>query len=100
MDPAKSECPSNTGGDQQANDNKYARSGQIVLRMPKFKQFSKGPGPKFVFSAPVVYINGLPWRMRIDRCVAHVGIYLHCDGDETDAAWSCRAAAQFSVVSK
>uniref|UniRef100_A0A183C2L2 BTB domain-containing protein n=1 Tax=Globodera pallida TaxID=36090 RepID=A0A183C2L2_GLOPA len=61
MDPAQFECPSNTGGaDQQPNDNKYERSGQSVYRMPNFKEFAAGRGPRDVLSVPVVYINGLP----------------------------------------
>uniref|UniRef100_A0A914H875 MATH domain-containing protein n=1 Tax=Globodera rostochiensis TaxID=31243 RepID=A0A914H875_GLORO len=95
----KCECPLNIGGDQ-ANDNKYKCRGQIVFRMPKFKQFSEGRGPKGVLSAPVVYINGLPWRINVRHCDAHVGLYLQCNNAiETDMAGICRAAFQFSIVS-
>ncbi|KAI3413255.1 hypothetical protein GPALN_010753 [Globodera pallida] len=98
MEPSKSQSSSNIGGDQ-AKNNKYKRSGQIVFRMPHFTAFSEGRGPNKVLSAPVVYINGLPWRMRIDHCADYVDLYLLCYGDETDMAWSCRAAYQFSVIS-
>uniref|UniRef100_A0A183C575 BTB domain-containing protein n=1 Tax=Globodera pallida TaxID=36090 RepID=A0A183C575_GLOPA len=75
MDPTNSQCPSNS--DQAAN----------------------GRRPKDVHSAPVVYINGLPWKIWVRHCDPYVGIYVKCIGDETDMAWNCRAASQFSIIS-
>uniref|UniRef100_A0A183BTF7 BTB domain-containing protein n=1 Tax=Globodera pallida TaxID=36090 RepID=A0A183BTF7_GLOPA len=98
MDPAQTECPSNTGGDQ-TNDNKYKRMGGIEFRLTNFKKFFKRCWPKYVLSEPVEYINGLPWRIRIDRYGAYVGFYLKCDGDTNDVIWNCRATFKLCVVS-
>uniref|UniRef100_A0A183CKG5 BTB domain-containing protein n=1 Tax=Globodera pallida TaxID=36090 RepID=A0A183CKG5_GLOPA len=97
MERHRLQSPSNSGGDQHKSE--YKRSGQIVYRMPNFRSFSEGRGPKEVLNASFEYINGLPWQIKIKRCDEHVGFYLHCGGDTTDVAWICRAAFQFSVVS-
>uniref|UniRef100_A0A183CR04 VWFD domain-containing protein n=1 Tax=Globodera pallida TaxID=36090 RepID=A0A183CR04_GLOPA len=70
---------------------------------PRFGQpISWGPR-----SSCTVNINGLPWQIMITGCECAgtaanptcIDIGLRCLGDKTDMAWSCRAAAQFSIVS-
>ncbi|KAL3105126.1 hypothetical protein niasHT_028798 [Heterodera trifolii] len=67
--------------------------------MTNFKAFSEGTEPKEVLSEPVVYINGLPWRILAKHNDdASFGLFLCCFGDETDMAWNCLANKQLSIV--
>ncbi|KAL3084829.1 hypothetical protein niasHT_031714 [Heterodera trifolii] len=75
------------------------RGGQIVFKMANFKSFSKGCGPKIVFSEPSVPINGMPWRIRVKHCDECVRVDLFCAADQNDMAWSCRAAFTVGVLS-
>ncbi|KAI3419131.1 hypothetical protein GPALN_006892 [Globodera pallida] len=100
MKRSRTQSSSNTGGDQ-AKDNKFKSSGQIMLRMSNFKKFSEGQGPKYVLSDPVEFINGLPWRIKIKLTGkgAYVGFFVFCDGDKSDLAWSCRATFHCKILS-
>uniref|UniRef100_A0A183CKG7 MATH domain-containing protein n=1 Tax=Globodera pallida TaxID=36090 RepID=A0A183CKG7_GLOPA len=83
MEPSESQSSSNIGGDQ-AKDNKFKHRGQIVFRMPNFRAFSVGRGPNEVFSEPVVFINGLPWRIKIKRVIeTYVGCFIECNGEKS-----------------
>ncbi|KAL3105113.1 hypothetical protein niasHT_028785 [Heterodera trifolii] len=88
--------------DQEQDDdvnNVYKHKGQIEFRMTNFKAFSEGTEPKEVLSEPVVYINGLPWRILAKHNDdASFGLFLCCFGDETDMAWNCLANKQLSVL--
>uniref|UniRef100_A0A183C567 BTB domain-containing protein n=1 Tax=Globodera pallida TaxID=36090 RepID=A0A183C567_GLOPA len=81
------------------------------MSMSNFKTFVKRRDRLAVMQSDTVDINGLPWVIAIATCkcegegtaadpnCVHIGIGIRCLGDKTDMAWSCRAAAQFSVVS-
>uniref|UniRef100_A0A183BRK3 BTB domain-containing protein n=1 Tax=Globodera pallida TaxID=36090 RepID=A0A183BRK3_GLOPA len=113
MKQTRTQSPS-TDADR-ARDKMYSRSGQILFQMSYFKTFVKrserpGIGRSIRSGAQpscTVNINGLSWQIMIKACECAgtaaiptcIDIGLHCLGDKTDMAWSCRAAAQFSVVS-
>ncbi|KAI3419127.1 hypothetical protein GPALN_006888 [Globodera pallida] len=64
-------------------DNKFKHQGQIAFRMPNLRPFSVGYGPNEVFSDPVEFINGFPWRIKIRRTIddTYVGFYVDCGGE-------------------
>uniref|UniRef100_A0A183C139 MATH domain-containing protein n=1 Tax=Globodera pallida TaxID=36090 RepID=A0A183C139_GLOPA len=76
------QCLSNSRGNQ-AKDNKFKHQGQIAFRMPNLRPFSVGYGPNEVFSDPVEFINGFPWRIKIRRTIddTYVGFYVDCGGE-------------------
>ncbi|KAI3419141.1 hypothetical protein GPALN_006902 [Globodera pallida] len=91
--------------------------GQILFQLTEFKAFVKrrdrtpeGNIRRGTESSDLVHINGLPWQIDVDVCECegtaanpnciHIDISLCCSGDETDMAWACRAAHQFSVFKK
>uniref|UniRef100_A0A914I330 BTB domain-containing protein n=1 Tax=Globodera rostochiensis TaxID=31243 RepID=A0A914I330_GLORO len=100
----------------------HKRSDQILFRVDKFKAFVRNrdlpPWLGGIRSGHTrshsININGLPWEMEIEACECvkeppatttnpdcfHIDVGLNCLGDENDMTWSCRAAAQFSVVNK
>ncbi|KAL3093735.1 hypothetical protein niasHS_006297 [Heterodera schachtii] len=96
----------NTNTDQQnEKGNKYKRSGQILFQMPYFRSFANYHYYKNRFNAreeklsPAEHINGLPWRISvINNSNQTMELYLKCDGDPNDLAWSCQASWNISIV--
>ncbi|KAL3109846.1 hypothetical protein niasHT_011149 [Heterodera trifolii] len=81
------------------DDNKFKRSGQILCSVIAFREFSEQGDSLDEF--PMGFINGLPWQILAKNCgdcIDCIGLYLECDGDPKDMAWSCLASWKFSVV--
>uniref|UniRef100_A0A183C565 BTB domain-containing protein n=1 Tax=Globodera pallida TaxID=36090 RepID=A0A183C565_GLOPA len=110
MKRTRTQSPSGTDTDQEARDKIYKRSGQILFQVTEFKAFVGGRmTPRF---SEEVDFNGLAWLIELDICYSeeltgaketainqHIEISLRYSGDETDMAWTCRAASLFSIVS-
>ncbi|KAL3097739.1 hypothetical protein niasHT_026835 [Heterodera trifolii] len=78
------------------DDNKFKRSGQILCSVFAFREFSELGDSLDEFR--MGFINGLPWQILAKNCGDCIGLYLECDGDPKDMAWSCLASWKFSVV--
>ncbi|KAL3105338.1 hypothetical protein niasHT_026071 [Heterodera trifolii] len=84
--------------DQQEKDGKYKRSGQIVFRVNEFAAFAGGTGQKRMISDSSQSINGLNWRMALEHSGTELALFVLCEGDENDKAWSCLASVRKSIV--
>ncbi|KAL3097124.1 hypothetical protein niasHS_002840 [Heterodera schachtii] len=83
----------------QNKDNNFKCRGQFSFRLTNFKAFAEGRGPKEVTNETAEHINGLAWKIQVKHSEQNIGLFLHCEGNLADLAWTCQAVYQASVVS-
>uniref|UniRef100_A0A914HPC1 BTB/POZ domain-containing protein n=1 Tax=Globodera rostochiensis TaxID=31243 RepID=A0A914HPC1_GLORO len=76
--------------------------GTILLKIEKVSEFAREDGTKRRYSEPI-YIRGLPWKIVTYSTVSeqkYLAFFLQCNGENTDANWSCAVSATLRIVSQ
>uniref|UniRef100_A0A914H608 MATH domain-containing protein n=1 Tax=Globodera rostochiensis TaxID=31243 RepID=A0A914H608_GLORO len=87
------------------DDGPYKAKGMVMLTIEKVSEFARGD-EKSRRLGEAVYIRGLPWKILAllqtlpDSAERWLGLYLQCNGENTDPSWSCAGSATSRIVSQ
>uniref|UniRef100_A0A914IE05 MATH domain-containing protein n=1 Tax=Globodera rostochiensis TaxID=31243 RepID=A0A914IE05_GLORO len=76
-----------------------------MLTIEKLSKFARGDVKCFRLGE-AVHIRGLPWKILAllqstpNSAERWLGLYLQCNGENTEPSWSCAGSATFRIVSQ